>query len=391
MEGSGWEQIERDSGGSGWFASGKNKAASPASLSLCASVGGRRSAKSRHPKSISVPVFSLAQYSFHRPVSCIVADVGSATATTSALPSSSDPIVWRPSALDAAAAASTSHERHHQGGPHALPYASTPWGASLTALHPSASPPPALHSLPHGAMQSHTGGFAYPSLAAFPPLGSSSSSPKAAAAAAEGHHLAAAAAEERHYPLPGGQACLLVGPLGIDLAPILYGTAPHTHAGAMLSPRLLPPVDGPPVSPPGPSPLLSEGAEESRRVREAAAEALSSSPPGEGDRCSSRAHEAASQATAMLQPATRPMAAVPPPPRGDPPPPRRQQPSMQPSSQQGALPPPPLRKQRASMSSVALNKEIMGAASTTQLLSLVRAKGHLMDYFNLSSVSEWSE
>ena len=31
--------------------------------------------------------------------------------------------------------------------------------------------------------------------------------------------------------------------------------------------------------------------------------------------------------------------------------------------------------------------EIMGAASTTQLLSLVRAKGHLMDYFNLSSVS----
>ena len=359
-------------GGSGWFAPGKDSY--PASLFVRVGEGDEGQARLKH---LGTGTHPGPLFFSSPPCLLLFTDVGSATATTSALPSSSDPIVWRPSALDAVAAASTSHDRQHQG-PHALP-ASTPWGASLAALHPSASPPsPALHSLPHGvmplphgAMQSHPGGFVYPSLAAFPPLeSSSSSSSKAAAAATEERHLYA-----------GGQPCLLVGPLGIDLAPILYGTAPHTHAGAMLPPLLLPPVD----APPGPSPL-SEGAEESRRVREAAAEALSSSPQGEGDRCSSRAHEA-TQATVTLQSATRPLAAaVPPPPRGDPPPPRRQQPSTQ-----GALPPPPLRKQRASMSSVALNKEIMGAASTTQLLSLVRAKGHLMDYFNLSSVSEWSE
>ena len=346
-------------------------------------MGGRRSVCEGQAPKKSISLLSPARYYSHRPVLCCsLPDVGSATATTSALPSSSDPIVWRPSALDAAAAASTSHDRHHQGGPHALP-ASTPWGATLS-LHPSASPPPALHSLPHGAMQSHPGGFAYPSLATFPPLGSSGS-PKTAAASAEGHLLAAAAAEERHH-YAGGQPCLLVGPLGIDLAPILYGTAPHSHAGAMLSPRLLPPVD-----------MQQQPAEERHFAAPVSGGQTLSGAPVTVDegaaeetlRGSRRAHEAAKAEVVYSLTHPAPLGATPasasavdpglvPPPPQDPPP-RRQQFSIQ-----GAPPP---RKQRASMSSVALNKEIMGAASTTQLLSLVRAKGHLMDYFNLSSVS----
>ncbi len=97
--------------------------------------------------------------------------------------------------------------------------------------------------------------------------------------------------------------------------------------------------------------------------------------------------------TAIAQRPAAPAAAVlpppPPPPTPSPsavraapqqPPARQDRRQQQDGPQQG-----PARKQRASSSSVQLNKEVMATGSTAELLSLVRAKGSQMDYFNLSS------
>ena len=143
-------------------------------------------------------------------------------------------------------------------------------------------------------------------------------------------------------PQPRVTPSLLVGPLGIDMAPALYGTASNHRPAPM---HVLLPC---PSYQPGVKSRIGTVNENGATI---SARMTSPSPP-----TTSQQHSEQQQSQQQSQDYHQLH-----------------------QSQQG------LRKQRASSSSVQMNKEIMASSSISQLLSLVRSRGHLMDYFNLSS------